>query len=266
MRENIIKTIWQTGDASVNGWLHIPSSWSAEVMAHQGFDSLTVDLQHGLVDYQAAIPMLQAISTTNVVPLARVPWNEPGMIMKLLDAGAYGIICPMINSREECETFVGACRYHPRGYRSLGPTRARIFAGPDYAHHANQQMITMAMIETAEAVANVHEIVSVAGLDAVYVGPGDLSLTMDLAKRVDNDEPVFLAALDEIVASCRQQGIVAGIHTNDPAYARRMIAKGFQFVTIMTDTGLLGTMARQVVTMVKEDVVKSKHDLPDTTC
>ena len=101
MRENTVKTIWAKGGCVVNGWLSIPSSFSAEVMAHQGFDSLVVDMQHGVVDYQTAVTMLQAISTTSVIPFARVPWNDPAYIMKILDAGAYGIICPMINSRKE---------------------------------------------------------------------------------------------------------------------------------------------------------------------
>ena len=100
MRENKVRTIWKSGNAVANGWLGIPSSVSAEIMAHAGFDSITIDLQHGLVDYSSALPMLQAISQTPVMPMARVPWNEPGIIMKLLDAGAYGIICPMINNRE----------------------------------------------------------------------------------------------------------------------------------------------------------------------
>ena len=97
--------------AAINGWLHIPSTWSAEVMARQGWDSLTIDMQHGLMGMETAIQMLQAVSTTDVVPMARVNWNSPGDIMKLLDAGAYGIVCPMIETREECEAFVGACRF-----------------------------------------------------------------------------------------------------------------------------------------------------------
>ena len=252
MRTNILKTIWNSNKSTINGWLHIPSSWSAEVMAHQGYDSLTVDLQHGLLDYQMAFSMLQAISTTDVVPLARVPWNEPGLIMKLLDAGAYGIICPMVNTQEECERFVGACRYIPDGYRSLGPTRARVYGGADYAQHANEQILTIAMVETREAVENIKHIVSVPGLDAVYIGPGDLSLSMGLKKRVDNDEPDFLDALDKIMSACHAHDIVAGIHTNDPAYARQMITLGFRFVTVMTDTTLLGTMAKQMVEAVRK--------------
>jgi 2-keto-3-deoxy-L-rhamnonate aldolase RhmA len=126
VRENTLRKIWARGEAVVNGWLSIPSSFSAEVMAHQGFDSLTVDMQHGVVDYQTAVTMLQAISTTPVIPLARVPWNDPALLMKILDAGVYGVICPMINTKAQAEALVAACKYAPRGYRSWGPVRASI--------------------------------------------------------------------------------------------------------------------------------------------
>jgi 4-hydroxy-2-oxoheptanedioate aldolase len=136
VRANRLREIWKKGEAVVNGWLSIPSSFSAEVMAHQGFDSLTVDMQHGVVDYQVAVTMLQAISTTSAIPLARVPWNDPARLMKILDAGVYGVICPMINTREEAEALVRACKYAPRGFRSWGPVRASIYAGADYGDHA----------------------------------------------------------------------------------------------------------------------------------
>ena len=178
MRKNKIRSIWQEGGAALNGWLHIPSSWSAEVMAHQGWDSLVVDLQHGMMGYQTALTMLQAISTTDTVPLARVTWNDPTQIMRMLDMGAYGVICPMINTRAEAEAFVGACRYHPIGYRSLGPTRASVYAGEGYGQQANETILAIAMIETEEALNNIEEIVSVPSLDAIYIGPGDLSLTL----------------------------------------------------------------------------------------
>src|SRR5215467_6916112 len=148
MRENRLRTIWKSGGAVVNGWLAIPNVFSTETMAQQGWDSLTIDLQHGLVDYQAAVSMLTAISTTPTMPIVRVPWLEPGIVMKVLDAGAYGVICPMINSAAEAREFVAACRYPPAGIRSCGPTRANIYAGPDYIANANRAIITMAMIET----------------------------------------------------------------------------------------------------------------------
>ena len=155
MRKNKIKQMMKDGKSVINGWLQIPSTVSAEVMAHQGWDSLTIDMQHGLVDYTNALPMLQTISTTDVTPLARVNWNEPGQIMKILDAGCYGIICPMVSNRNEAEKFVKACMYPPHGYRSFGPVRGLIYGGGDYADHANNEMLKFAMIET-KAVSYTH--------------------------------------------------------------------------------------------------------------
>src|SRR6266478_5182765 len=130
MRENLLKALWQDGAYAVNGWVTLPATFSAEIMAQQGWDSLTIDLQHGLIDYQTAVGILQAISTTPTVPLVRVPWLDPAIIMKVLDAGAYGVICPMINSAAQAAAFVAACRYPPAGIRSCGPIRANIYAGP----------------------------------------------------------------------------------------------------------------------------------------
>ncbi len=197
MRENTLRKIWSAGGTVVNAWLSIPSAFSAEVVAHQGYDSLTIDMQHGVVDYQTAVTMLQAISTTPVIPLARVPWNDPAILMKSLDAGVYGVICPMINTRAEAEALVRACKYPPRGYRSFGPVRASIYAGSDYVDHANDDLIVMPMIETAEALKNLDEILSVPGVDAVYVGPADLSLALGCRPRLDQtDPPVVKAQLD----------------------------------------------------------------------
>ncbi len=140
MKKNKLKQIFSEGKAAVNGWLQIPSSFSAEVMAHQGWDSLTIDMQHGVIDYPNALQMLQAISTTDVVPMVRLNWNEPGQIMKILDAGSYGVICPMVNNREEAEKFVQACLYPPKGYRSLGPIRGLLYGGPDYDKHEGKNI------------------------------------------------------------------------------------------------------------------------------
>src|SRR5271167_1423099 len=138
MRENRIRTIWKAGGAVVNGWLAIPTAFSAETMAHQGWDSLTIDMQHGVVDYQAAVNMLTAISTTSTVPVVRVPWLEPGILMKTLDAGAYAVICPMVNTRADAEMLVAATHYPPHGTRSFGQARAQLYGGPDYLEHANE--------------------------------------------------------------------------------------------------------------------------------
>ncbi|MCS7054648.1 MAG: aldolase/citrate lyase family protein [Thermoflexales bacterium] len=246
-----MRTIWAQGGYVVNGWCAIPSSWSAEIMARAGWDSVTLDLQHGLLDYGQALPMLQAINLAGAVPMARVPWNEPGIIMKLLDAGALGIICPMVNSRDECECFVGACRYAPRGYRSFGPTRARVVYGGDYERTVADAVLTFAMVETAEALANVEAIVSVPGLTGVYVGPADLSLSMGSPERSDPTWPEVVAALDTIVAACRKHGVIAGIHCASTDYALKMIAKGFRLVTIASDGNLLAAAASAAVKAVR---------------
>src|SRR4026207_859891 len=213
MRENALKKIWAKGEAVVNGWLSIPSGFSAEVMAHQGFDSLTIDMQHGVVDYQVAVSMLQGISTLGVVPLARVRWNAPARRMKILDAGAYGVICPMINTPQEAEAMVRACKYPPRGYRSWGPVRASLYAGGDYGDHANVETIVMPMIETAEALKNLDDILSVDGVDAIYVGPSDLSLAMGLKPRLDQTDPPAVDAQKTIQAARqrRAEDGVAGV-------------------------------------------------------
>ena len=251
MRENRIRTIWESGGTVINGWLHIANGFAAEVMAQLEWDSLTIDMQHGPVDYQQALHMLQAISTTDTMPMARVPWNEPGIIMKMLDAGCYGLIAPMINTRSEAEAFVGACRYPPRGYRSYGPTRVSLYAGSDYAPNANETVITMAMIETAQALENLDDILSVPGLDSIYIGPADLSQSLGGKPGADFTEPYMVEAIDTILASTKKHGIKAGIHTGSTTYALQMVEKGFQFVTILSDARLLATSASQVIAAMK---------------
>ena len=252
MRENNLKSIWKRGGAAINGWLGIPSSVAAENMAQANWDSLTVDLQHGLVDYQTAVTMLQAVSTTPTVPLARVPWLEPGIIMKLLDAGAFGIICPMINTRADCETLVRTCRYAPLGYRSFGPVRATWYSGADYWKHANDTIIAMAMIETKQAVENLDEILSVPGLDALYIGPNDLALTLGCAPSPVPTDAVVLGAIKTILAGAKRHAIHAGIHCGSTAMAKEMIALGFQFVTLLADNAFLATAAKNAVAEMRE--------------
>jgi 4-hydroxy-2-oxoheptanedioate aldolase len=251
VRENTIKSIWKRGGAVINGWLGIPSSVAAENMAQAQWDGLTVDLQHGLVDYQAAVTMLQAISTTSIMPLARVAWLEPGIIMKLLDAGAMGIVCPMINTRKECEAFVGACRYAPAGYRSFGPVRAAWYNGADYFQHANDSIITMAMIETRQAVENLDEILTVPGLDSLYVGPNDLSISLGCQPSGVPTEPVVLAAIKKIAEAGKRHGVYAGIHCGSTAMAKEMIGLGFQFVTLLADNAFLASAAKAAVSEMR---------------
>lgn len=247
MLRNSAKVKLKRGSPVVNGWLHIPSSLSAEAMAHAGFDTLTLDLQHGPIEFGTALTMLQAISSTPTVPLARAPWNEPGIIMKLLDAGCYGVICPMISTREQCEAFVATCRYPPHGVRSFGPTRVQLHAGADYAEHANDEVLTFAMIETAEALRNLDDIMSVPGLDAVYVGPADLSQSLGGAPGADWEEGPVVEALSKIVGAAHEHGVIAGIHTVSTSYAQKMTRLGYKFVTVHSDLSYLISGANAVV-------------------
>jgi len=252
MRENTLRTLWAQGQAALNGWVTIPHPWVAEVMAHQGWDSVTIDAQHGLMHYDVALGMLQAISTTPAIPLVRAPWNEPGILMKLLDAGAYGIICPMINTRAEAEAFVGACRYPPLGYRSYGPLRAALYAGPDYVERANDAILTLAMIETAEAVRNAADICATPGLDGIYIGPSDLSISLGGRPGTPVSEPFLAEPIAVVLAAAQRRGIVAGIHTGSIAEAQRMVELGFRFVTVQSDLRYLTGAAQAVVTAMKQ--------------
>ncbi len=239
MRPNSVRQTIAAGGRVLNGWCSIASSHLAEILGHQGYDSLTIDMQHGAIGYEAAFHMLQAISTTPAMPMVRVPWNDPAMIMKLLDAGAYGVICPMINARAEAEAFVGAGRYPPRGYRSFGPNRAVQYAGADYARHADREVLLFAMIETRAGLDAVEEIVSVAGLDGIYVGPGDLSLALGSPPSMAPTEPRVLEAMSRVRERTRRAGLIAAVHTDGAATAAQRFAEGFQLCTLQNDTRLL---------------------------
>ena len=252
MRKNKLKKIFKEGKAIINGWLQIPSSFSAEVMANQSWDSLTVDMQHGAIDYTDAIKMLKAISTTNVVPMARVNWNEPGQIMKILDAGAYGIICPMVSNREQAEKFVQACMYPPKGYRSFGPIRGLMYGGADYGDHANEEILKIAMIETKESLDKLDEIMSTPGVDGIYIGPADLSLAIGEKPSFDKPEsdPVYPVIM-KILEHAKKNNIFAGLHNMTPEYGQKMIDKGFQFITVGSEQRFMSSGAKSVVEKLK---------------
>ena len=235
-RANGVREIWAAGKAVINSWCGVPSSFSAEVMAHAGFDSLVVDMQHGMVDYQMMVTMLQGISTTDTVPLVRVPWNDPAHIQKALDAGAYGIICPMINNKAEAERLVDSMRYAPLGHRSSGPIRAALYGGADYHMKANDIVVAFGMIETREAMENLDEIMSVKGLDAIYVGPSDLSISHGYPPGGDKPDQWMMDALQKVLDACKRHGVQPGIHCGAASYARQMIEMGFKFVTVGGDT------------------------------
>jgi 4-hydroxy-2-oxoheptanedioate aldolase len=249
---NRLKQLWASGNAAVNGWLAIPSGFSAEVIARCGFDSVTVDLQHGVQDYLSMVQCFQAMQAHPVTPLVRVPWNEPGIIGKVLDGGAMGVICPMVNNRREAEALVRYAKYPPRGSRSNGPIRAALYGEASaYQVTANDETLVLPMIETREAVENMDDILDVAGIAGVYVGPSDLAFSYGRAPKFDHEEPVFLEIYAKLIAACGQRGLYAGIHTASAAYAARAIGMGFRLVTVMNDSGLMAMAARAAVAEVR---------------
>jgi len=252
MKENPLRVLWREGRTAVNGWLTIPTGHTAEVMANQGWDSVTVDTQHGLIHFDTALECLRAISTTNAVPLARPPWNEPGMIMKLLDAGALGVICPMINTPEEAAELVSYCRFaHDGGARSFGPTRALMSVGTDYVQNSRDLVLVIGMIETQQALESVENIAATPGLDGLYIGPGDLSLSLGLTPHQDSRDPVMVEAQERILAAAKSNGLIAGIHNASGPYAHKMGDKGFDLVTVSNDTRLLAAAAKAAVTAAR---------------
>jgi 4-hydroxy-2-oxoheptanedioate aldolase len=235
MRAVQARELLAQGRIVLNGWSVIPGGFLAEVMASLGWDALTIDMQHGLIGQPDMAAMLQAISTTALTPMIRLAANDPTLIGQALDAGAMGVICPLVNSPEEAAAFVAACRYPPHGIRSSGATRAMIYAGFDYGAAADGQVLKFAMIETADALARVDEIAATAGLDGLYVGPSDLSLALGGSQGFDKDEPQMLEAYRAVADACRRNGLTAGIHTASPAFAARMAELGFRFITLVGD-------------------------------
>lgn len=242
MKRHNIHQRWQDGQTVLNGWLSIASPFSAEIMAAQGYDALTIDLQHGLVGYEQATTMLQAMCASGVAAMVRVPWLEPGSIMQALDAGAWGIICPMINNADEARQLVSCLRYPPGGSRSFGPTRAAIAYGADYGQQADEEVVAFAMIETREAIDNLDAILATPGLDGVYIGPADLTLALtgrQYRTGFDREEPEMLAAIQQVLTRAHQAGKRAGLHTGSAEYAARASEWGFDLVTVSNDVQLL---------------------------
>ncbi|MBJ2149431.1 HpcH/HpaI aldolase/citrate lyase family protein [Paracoccus sp. IB05] len=245
MFTNRLKQQWSEGRAAINGWLSIGNTFTAEIMAAQGYDSITIDAQHGALDYTAVLPMLQAMRASGVTPMVRVPWREPGAIMKALDAGAQGIICPMVNSAAEAAEFVSYTRYPPHGQRSYGPTRAAVAYG-GYGSAANDQVLALAMIETQGGVDNLESIAATPGLDGIYIGPADLTLGTTGTKHpigFDREEPELIALIQHILAVCKANNIRACLHCGTPDYAARAIGWGFDLTTVGGDSRLLAAAA-----------------------
>jgi len=242
MRPNLVKQKFLAAEPIVNAWLSIPSSYAAEVVASQGFDSVTVDLQHGMIGFDSAVSMLQAISITQATPLVRCPSRDTADIMRLLDAGAYGVICPSIDTPAMAAEFVAACRYpgEGTGTRSFGPARGLLYGGADYFMQANQTIIALAMIESQQALDNLDAILDTPGLDGIYVGPNDLALSLGVTPAAQPGDKVE-GAIDRILTATLKRGLLAGIFCSDGEAARRRLEQGFNLVTPGNDANALAS-------------------------
>ena len=251
---NKLKARLNSGKACVNAWLAIPSGFSAEVMAQCGFDSVTVDMQHGVQDYQSMVQCFQAMDRYPITPLVRVPWNEPGIIGKALDGGAWGVVCPMVNTPAEAKALANACLYPPKGKRSNGPIRAAAYgeASP-YQSIANDEVLVIPMIETQEAIDNIDSILDVSGISGIYIGPSDLGLSLGMKPTLDREEPEIFPLYEKLVAATKTRGQFAGIHNATGTYAARMIGMGFQFVTLANDSGLMARAARAEIAVTRKN-------------
>ena len=245
MRPSKIKQMWSENKPVTMGWLSIANGFTAELMARQGFDALCVDLQHGTMGMSDVLPMLQAISQTDTTPIVRVPWNDAAPIMKALDLGAYGIIVPMINTAEDAAKAVAACRYLPTGMRSAGPIRALHYGGADYFAKADAEIVVFGMIETKDGLANLDAIAATPGLDALYIGPADLSFALGLPPKADNPEPLHMETCNRILETAHRHGKKAAMHCASAAFAAGAIERGFDLVMLTQDVACMVAGARR---------------------
>jgi 4-hydroxy-2-oxoheptanedioate aldolase len=239
MRGNKVKEMWRTGQPVAMGWCLTPDPFTTEIMIRAGFDALVLDMQHGMaIGPDRAAIWLQIVGQTDITPFVRIPWNEPAFAQQVLDAGAMGIIVPMVNSVADAVKAIGACRYPPTGYRSNGANRAR-YLGSDYFAAANAEIACLVQIETAEAVENIEAMAGLPGLDGYYIGPSDLAISMGLPPKLDHDAPQHIAAVQKVLAVAKNHGQVACIHVTGPEEAARRWREGFVLSNLCTDVSLL---------------------------
>lgn len=243
-----LKSIIAAQGYALTSYISMPGAFGAELYARAGWDAITLDLQHGLLGYDSAVAILQAIAAVDVVPLVRLPWLDPSGIGRILDAGVLGVTCPMINTAADAEALVRYSKYPPRGERSLGPIRAAMLDGDSYPAGANAAVAVFSMVETAQSLANLDDILAVDGMDGIYVGPGDLAVSMGVEPRMEGYHPDVDRAIDRIAERCAATGRIAGILAPNPEAAERMLRRGFTFLTLSSDSRALTAQARAWVT------------------
>jgi 4-hydroxy-2-oxoheptanedioate aldolase len=244
-----LRDIWHDGGTTYGAWLTDPSIGQAEMIAGLGFDHVCADAQHGAMDFQALIGVFQAVLLGGSRPLVRARWNEPGILAQYLDAGAHGVIVPLVNAPAEVEAVVQATRYPPAGRRSYGPFMASL-RDQDYTARANERVAVIPMIETVDAVRCIDDMLAVPGVDAIYVGPADLSFSLGLRPANNDGVAEFDQVLGTIVDACRNAGVVPGIHAT-AALASRRREQGFQMIGVSTDSSAMRDRMREEIQAAK---------------
>ena len=231
-------------------WNAIPSAFSAESLVNAGYDAGCVDGQHGVLGMADLLSSIAAVDGAGRPALVRTPWNDPSWIMKALDGGASGIICPMVNTAAEAETFVATCHYAPRGHRSWGAHRGLIAHGGaaayfDAATSEDSAPLAIAMVETAEAIDNLDGILATPNLDAVFIGPNDLNISLCGRPFGVGDDATVHEAIDHIFAAAAAAGVQPGVYCGSGAMARAMFERGAMLVAIGSDHTLMVEAARR---------------------
>ena len=241
---------WKTNKPTVNVFLRINNSYVAELVTQLDFDAVTLDLQHGLIELEHSLPMLQAMHKEKF-PMMRIAANDPAAIMKLLDIGAKGIICPLINTRADAEKFVNACFYPPIGYRSYGPLRANLPARPTYMQDYKNDIMTFAQIETKESLDNLEEIATTKNLSGLYVGPYDLSISLGMSKLADFSDASFMEHIKRILAVSKKYNLLTAIQCYNEADAAMLANMGYSMVTPLEESAMLVQGVREKLERVR---------------
>lgn len=249
---NKIRNLWDNGRPAICGWLQIPAAIHAEALAGCGWDGLVIDLQHSPIDISKAMEMMVAIENGGTEPLVRLQANDAADTMKLLDLGAYGVIAPMIETREQAQAFASAIHYPPKGVRSYGPRRPLLRYGADYVAHASSSIVSMAMIETRLGLENMESILAVDGLDGVFIGPADLALALGCEAKPDSEDPVVVEVIGQIRAKAHAAGKRAGIFCGGARFARAKLAEGFDLVTVLPDLQAVVTASKAALAEVRQ--------------
>jgi 4-hydroxy-2-oxoheptanedioate aldolase len=257
-----LRALWDRGEPTIGPWCAMPCVAAVETLGVAGFDWLIVDTQHGLIGNEDLRTLLPAASNAGVPVIVRPSWNEPSLIMRALDAGAEGVVVPMIDSPDDARQAIAACRFPPAGIRSWGPTR-HIMHAPGYTpDEADRNTICVVMVETVEAVERIEEILGVPGIDGVFVGPNDLAVSAGFAPTGRPTEVEHLRLIETVVTACHRRGVVAGIACADATWVGRWRDAGFQMLAVSSDLDLLRSAAQRLLDEI--GVARGDGETPDT--